>query len=65
MTVRLLNDFLLLLSSGSLIAEKGEEFFSLFSKIVRQELRAILPEVPKIGDSIFKSSYLIGVCFIA
>lgn len=65
MTVRLLNDFLLLLSSGSLIAEKGEEFFSLFSKNVRQELRAILPEVPKIGDSIFKSSYLIGVCFIA
>lgn len=65
MKARLLNAFLMLLSKGILIAEKGKAFFSQFRKGVRQELRAILPEVPEIGDSIFKSSYWIGVCFIA
>ena len=65
MTIKLLNNFLLLLGRKILIAGKVKALYSLFCKSTRQELREILPEVPNIGDSIFKSSYYMGVCFIA
>lgn len=47
------------------IADKGKSFYKNFKKSANKHLNEIIPEVPKIGDSIFKSSYLIAVVYIA
>ena len=65
MIFTILNDAMLLLARKPMTAEKGREFYALFRKTARQELKGMLPEVPDIGDSIFLSSYWCGVCCIA
>jgi len=65
MSIKIMNSFLMTLTKKILIAEKGKEFYKKFKYLVQKHLNDIIPQVPEIGDSIFKSSYLMGVFFIA
>lgn len=60
-----MSSFLLKLSKQLIVKERGTIFYGTLKKKIKQHLSEIIPQVPKIGDSIFKSSYLMGVFFIA
>lgn len=64
MKIKLISIFLLSLTKKMIIKEKGIDFYYKFKTTVTKYLKEITPQVPDIGDSIFKSSYLMGVCFI-
>ncbi|MCD1655961.1 L-2-amino-thiazoline-4-carboxylic acid hydrolase [Treponema zuelzerae] len=57
--------FLLFLSKKDIINEKGTKYYSDLKKQIKYQLKLIVPNVPEIGDSIFRSSYIMGVIYIA
>lgn len=65
MKIKIMSDLLLFLTKSLIIADKGKEFYLNFRQKVKRHLRDIIPNVPDISDSIFKSSYLMGVFYIA
>lgn len=60
-----MSNILLRFNKKDIIAERNTTFYKVFKKKIRGHLKEIIPQVPDIGNSIFKSSYLIGVAFIA
>lgn len=61
----LINNVLLHIVKKVMINEKGELFYNTFKKQARFQMKEISPLIPDIGDSIFKSSYLMCGCYIA
>lgn len=56
---------LMWLTKKLIISENGKEFYKSFKKTTNSYLSEIIPLVPSIGNSLFKSSYFMGVMFIA
>lgn len=60
-----MSNLLLKLNRNMIVERRGKVFYVSLKKKIKIHLKEITPQVPEIGDSIFKSSYLMGVLFIA
>lgn len=60
-----MSNLLLKLNRNMIVERRGKVFYISLKKKIKIHLKEITPQVPEIGDSIFKSSYLMGVLFIA
>lgn len=60
-----MSNFLLKLNRKTIINKKDKIFYKNLKKKINIYLKEIIPQIPEIGDSIFKSSYIMGVIFIA
>ncbi|MGM9923037.1 MAG: L-2-amino-thiazoline-4-carboxylic acid hydrolase [Bacillus sp. (in: firmicutes)] len=65
MLIKLMSALLLRINKKAFAQTYDKLFYNKFRKNVKRHLKEIIPEVPNIGDSIFKFSYLMGVFYIA
>ncbi len=65
MSIESMNKIILSFSKKMIVKDYKEEFYKKFKIKEIECLEKMIPDVPDIGDSIFKSSYPMGVCFIA
>jgi hypothetical protein len=60
-----MNNIVIKINKKYFIEKYGKKFYNHFKNKVNKKLKEIIPDVPDIGDSIFKSSYLMAIFFIA
>lgn len=65
MNIKFMNNVAIILNKKYFIEKYGMNFYNKFKRNVHKKLNKIIPIVPDIGDSIFKSSYLIAIFYIA
>lgn len=65
MKIRIINKLVMVINKKYFINKYSKEFYKNFVCAVKKELSKIIPEVPAIGESIFKTSYEMGIFYIA
>ncbi|HBJ2654107.1 TPA: L-2-amino-thiazoline-4-carboxylic acid hydrolase [Clostridium botulinum] len=60
-----MNNIVIKMNKKYFVKKYGIDFYAKFKVEVGKKLDEIIPEVPDIGDSIFKLSYLMAIFFIA
>lgn len=65
MKIKIINGTIIKINKKYFIEKYGIEFYNKFKYKVGKELSEIIPDVPEIGDSIFKSSYMMAIIYIA
>ncbi len=65
MMTKIMNNIVIKMNKKYFVEKYGVDFYGKFKTEVGKKLDEIIPEVPDIGDSIFKSSYLMAIFFIA
>lgn len=65
MITTLANHFMLFVTRRYIASNYGENFSAEFCRLSKRSLKEMIPQIPDIGDSIFKTSYLIAPCYIS
>lgn len=63
--VRFINNFCIKAIKKKITQSYNKEFYTKYITTEKENLNVILSDTPEIYDSIFISSYLIGICYIA
>lgn len=65
MITTLANNFMLFVTRRYITSNYGMNFSIEFCSLSKKYLKEMIPQIPDIGDSIFKTSYLVAPCYIS